>query len=350
MMLEAMDPKPTDMPHLVRPPTPAEKRACRMLLPRATGAGQRAQLWVAVAPPDERVVGAAALVLEQGPADARRLWLVDLRVIVPARGRGVGRALMRRVVERAAGHGIAALHAWEWVEPESDGARAWAAFGFSACQRRLEYEADLALAHATLLPLYDRAREEGWIPASARIIPLGDADQEAVARLHVECLGGTRRLLMPLLRGAAADAYDPACSRVLLLDGRVVGFTLGRIHPGGACADVDANVIHPAVRLGWANLWLKFEAASVLLGRGVRTIRYSSFQQHTDTHRVSRQVGARLLRTMVRMRRDLAPTPTRQASPTPLGPSVPRSAPAVEPAVPGAVPGPPGAGEGGDGG
>jgi hypothetical protein len=89
-----------------------------------------------------------------------------------------------------------------------------------------------------------------------------------------------------------------------MLDGHVMGFTLGRVHAGGVC-DIDANVVHPAVRLGWANLWLKFEAASVLLAGGFRTIRYSTLQQHTDTQRVSRQVRARLLKTMIRMRRDL---------------------------------------------
>src|SRR5687767_1794524 len=110
-----MGQEPTAVPFQIRPPSPAERRACRMLLPRATGAGQRALLHVAVCGPDERVVGAAALGVEAAPADAgRRRWLADLRVIVPARGRGVGRALMRRVVEQAAGHGIPAVHAWEW--------------------------------------------------------------------------------------------------------------------------------------------------------------------------------------------------------------------------------------------
>ena len=46
MMLDAMDPQPTGIPHLIRPPTPAEKRACRMLLQRATGAGQMARLFL----------------------------------------------------------------------------------------------------------------------------------------------------------------------------------------------------------------------------------------------------------------------------------------------------------------
>lgn len=294
-----------------------------MLLPRATGAGSRSHLHVAVSGSDGRVVGAAALGLDSGwetglgtgAAEAGRRWLVDLRVIVPARGRGIGRALMTRVVEQAVGHGIPALYAWEWVEPDGEAARAWAAFGFSPWQRRLEFEADLERAHAVLLPLYERAREEGWIPPAARIVPLADADHEAVARLHVQCLGGTRRLLLPLLRGSAADAFDPACSRVLLLDGRVAGFTLGRVHADAGYADVDGNVVDPSLRLGWANLLLKFEAASVLLARGIRTIRYASFRQHTDTHRVSRQVGARLLRTMVQMRRDLAPTPPASAQP-----------------------------------
>ena len=299
-----------------------------MLLPRATGAGQKSQLHVAVSGPDGPVVGAAALGLDlgpgvglnAGPADSvRRRWMVDLRVIVPARGRGIGRALMGRVVEQAAAHGIPALHAWEWVEPDGDAARAWAAFGFSPCQRRLEFEADLARSRTTLRPLYDQVRAEGWIPPEARIVHLADADHEAVANLHVRCLGGTRRLLIPLLRGAAADAFDPVCSRVLLLDGRVVGFTLGRVHPDGVC-DVDANVIDPGLRLGWANLWLKVEAAEVLLARGVHTIRYATFQQHTDTHRVSRQVGGRLVRTRLQMRRDLAPPPAPPPAPATLPP------------------------------
>src|SRR4051812_892183 len=60
------DAHPPGPPFLIRPPTFADKRACRMLLPRATGAGQRAQLHVAVSAPDGRVVGAAALGPEAG--------------------------------------------------------------------------------------------------------------------------------------------------------------------------------------------------------------------------------------------------------------------------------------------
>jgi hypothetical protein len=88
---------------------------------------------------------------------------------------------------------------------------------------------------------------------------------------------------------------------------------------------VDANVLDPAVRMGWANVWLKVEAAESLLAAGIRTIRYFTFDRHTDTRRVSVRVGGRPVRTLVRMRRDIragagtleAPT----APPSPAGPS-----------------------------
>jgi hypothetical protein len=213
--------------------------------------------------------------------------------------------LIDHVVAQARAHRVPALHAWEWVEPESEPARAWAALGFSPSQRKSEYETELARSLPTILPLYEQVREHNWIPEAARIVPLADADHEAVAWLHAEYLGGNRRLLMPLLNGTAPDRYDPQFSRVLLLDGQVVGFTLGRIMDGGVC-EIDANVLHPSVRMGWANLWLKVEAAQMLLSHGVHTIRYFSLDQHQDTHRLSRQAGARLVGSRVQMRRPIS--------------------------------------------
>ena len=298
-----MEPPP-DAP-AIRPPTPAERRACRMLLPRATGAGQRASLYVAAWGQPERVVGAAALGL-----DARREghqgWQLDLRVIAPFRRRGIGRALVEHAAARARSHGVVVLHAWEWLEPDSGAANALRALGFIPGRRKSEYETVLADSLPTILPLYEQVREHGWIPPSARIIPLARADHDAVAALHAQYLGGSRRLLVPLLNGTAPDCFDPQYSRVLLVDGHVVGFTLGRILPGGVC-EVDANVLHPSVRLGWANLWLKVEAAQLLMANGIHTIRYFSLEQHTDTHRLSRQAGAKLVRTLVQMTLTLNP-------------------------------------------
>jgi GNAT superfamily N-acetyltransferase len=298
---------------VIRPPTAAEKRACRMLLPVATGANRKSELTVAVSP-DNRVIGAAALGLDGRP-EMHRGWQVDVRVITPFRRQGVGRALMDNVIARARSHGIQRVYGWEWVEPDSEAARMWSAFSFQPGQRRMEFIADLNQARATLLPLYERVVEEKWIPETARIIPLADANLDAVAQLHIEYLGGTRRILMPKLRGISPEAYDPKFSRVLMVDDQIRGFTLGRLFPGGVC-EIDANVLHPSVRLGWANLWLKFEAARLLLDHGYDTIRYFTFSQHTDTHRVSKQVGARLVGTLVQMSRDITLTAGASAAAT----------------------------------
>src|SRR5215213_3937865 len=100
-----MQRQPTGEPFVIRPPTTAaETRACRMPLQRATGAGRRAQWHVAVSGPDQLVVSAAARGIELAP-DATRRWVVHVRVIVPARGSGVARALMRRVVEQVDANG-----------------------------------------------------------------------------------------------------------------------------------------------------------------------------------------------------------------------------------------------------
>ena len=297
--------QPLPGPLVIRHPTTAEARACRMLLPRATEGGRRARLYVAAVGSPVKVVGAAALGLDPR-RETHQGWQTDLRVIVPFRRRGIARAMIGHVVAQAAAHGVPHLHAWDWVEPDSEPARAWAALGFSPARRKLEYEADIERASSTLIPLYRQVRESGYIPPTAAIVALGEADPDAVARLHVDYLGGTRRLLMPLLTGAAPDRYHPKYSRVMLLDGRVVGASLGRVHADGVC-EVDAHVLHPSVRMGWANLWLKMEAAERLLADGIRTMRYFTLEHHTDTQRISRQAGCRLIRTLVQMRRGIAP-------------------------------------------
>jgi hypothetical protein len=87
-----------------------------------------------------------------------------------------------------------------------------------------------------------------------------------------------------------------------------MGFTLGRVRADGVC-EIDANVLHPSLRRGWADLLLKLEAGQLLLANGFHTIRYFSLQQHTDTQRITRKVGGRLVGTVVQMRRELSPAP-----------------------------------------
>src|SRR4051794_27835627 len=115
-------PAPPPPPVVIRTAAAAEKRACRMLLPQSTGAAQRSRLYVAVGGGDSGpIVGALAMGLDRR-GEMREGWRVDLRVIVPFRRRGIGRALMEHAVGQALAHGVPALYAWEWVLPDSDAA------------------------------------------------------------------------------------------------------------------------------------------------------------------------------------------------------------------------------------
>jgi isocitrate dehydrogenase len=82
----------------IRPPTRVERRACRLLLPRAATAGHRCRFFVAAAGTPQRVVGAVAVGMDRR-AETRGAWQVDLRVIFPFRRRGIGRTLIEHAVE-----------------------------------------------------------------------------------------------------------------------------------------------------------------------------------------------------------------------------------------------------------
>jgi GNAT superfamily N-acetyltransferase len=281
---------------VIRPPAPAEKRACRMLLPRATEAGQRSRVFVALSGQPPRVVGAAAMGID--PQHAGQRWLVDVHVIPPFRRRGIGRALLRRLIDEAQTLGIASLRAWDWVALDSEDARAWAGLGLLRCQRRLDYQIDMKQALAMLSPLLERVRTR--IPAGARVIPLAEADLKAVIRLHEQYLGGNARVLLPLLDGTASNAYDRRLSSVLLLDGAVVGIALGRTFGDGSC-EVDSRALHPVVRRRWPNVWLLHEGLRRGIDAGLRTMRYFTLDEHEDTRQLSERFGGELIATSVRM-------------------------------------------------
>jgi GNAT superfamily N-acetyltransferase len=294
----------------IRRPTSAEKRACRMLLPRATERGQRSSLFVAAAGSPPRVVGAAAMGIDPQHRDQR--WLVDLHVIEPFRRRGIARALLDRILNEAKTLDIASLRAWEWTVADSDAARAWAALGFVPLQHRRDYEIDMNAALATLSPLLERVRDR--IPAGARVVSLAEVDPDAVLRLHEQYLGGSAGVLRPLLGGSGPGAYERQLSSVLLLAGEVVGIALGRTFADGSC-EVDSRALHPSVRRRWANVWLLHEGLRRGLAAGLRVMRYFTLDEHDDTRQLSERFGGVLIASTVRMGLEL-----QRAGPSPAPP------------------------------
>jgi GNAT superfamily N-acetyltransferase len=286
----------------IRAPHPAEKRACRMLLPRATAPEQPSRLLVAVNGQPQRVVAAVAYGPDRLHTPGR--WLVDLHVIAPLRRRGIGTSLLDRVIERAAANAVSSLRAWDWMPAESESAHGWTRLGFHVDQRREDYEVRLRDACDAIAPLLARVRPR--IPPEARIVPLAEANLEAVVLLHQQYLGGNRHVLWPLLSGSVPNGYDRQLSCVLMLGDRVVGAVLGRVFSDGTC-EADAKVLHPSVRRRWANIWLMHHAIAGALAHGTRILRYFTLDAHQDTRQLSERFGGVVTGCQVRMEREIAP-------------------------------------------
>jgi hypothetical protein len=130
-------------------------------------------------------------------------------------------------------------------------------------------------------------------------------------RLHLDQMGGNRRELYQKLRGQGIGVYHPRYSRVLLIDGRVKGCVLAH-RVDKTTARVDANIVDPSLRGGWANIWLKLEASEHALALGIQQFTFTSFDHYTDTRSFSEQLGGTIASTTALMVRPFAPASNRQ--------------------------------------
>lgn len=284
-----------------RAATPPDAKGVRMLLPGATDA--LGLCFVAEAEVPARMVAAAGLTTAlrtkpvMGPG-------VAVHVIPPYRHRGIARKLVNLLAENAAKAGAGALYATHKVELGGVEQQAWSALGFLPCETVEYHELLLDEFEVQLAPLLERMRQRGKIPATARILPLCEVDIHEVARLHREILGGDMASLLQKLRGDVPESYSARYSRVLLLENRVVGFILAH-RAARDVAHVDANVLAPEVRGGWANVWLKLEATRGALQLGIKRFVFSTFDHYTDTRSFTERLRGVTVQTKVLMYRPL---------------------------------------------
>jgi N-acetylglutamate synthase-like GNAT family acetyltransferase len=273
----------------IRPGADHDWRALRMLIPEAFHHGSGARAFVATAEDDQKVIGAAAISprLRSEPVSGPR---VALHVIPPFRRRGIASRLLASCACIAAGQGAAALYAWQPLLPDSAEARAYAALGFDRSVKVEQGRADVQKSYEYLKPRYDQMVERQYIPASAKLVPLNAAYAGEIARLHVQFLGGRADEIEAQVRGQSPVRYHPDLSPMILFDGQVMGFTLARLWDDGNVL-VDSQAIHPLLRQGWANLWLKFAGVCACRDMQIRTILFYSYDRHTDTRKLSRKVG-----------------------------------------------------------
>jgi len=270
-----------------------------MLLPELREASA---CFVAVDRDAGRVIGAAgksrALRVEppEGPG-------VTVHVILPWRGLGVGRRLMECIEAVAVDEHVRALYSMRRVEFGSEAEQAWCKLGFSRHETVETQRLPLDEFEPRLAPLLERMQSR--IPANAQIIPLYRSNLPAVLQLHLDNLGGDRGEVYRKLRGNGVAAYHPRYSRVLLVDDRVVGCILAH-RKDGETAIVDADIVDPTLRGGWANVWLKLDATRGALRLGIRNFEYTTFDRYADTRSFTKKLGGITVETTVLMMKRLA--------------------------------------------
>ena len=271
----------------VRPAEARESKALRMLLPELRNGGAYC---VAVEGHSELVVGAAAMTAScrtepvVGPG-------IAVEVIEPCRRHGIATAHLMNL-ERAAAQmfGAGALYAGKRVEQESMESQAWRWLGFAPVETVEEHDLSTEQIEAKLGPLVDRMRARGRIPSNAHISPLYEVNAASVLQLHLDQMGGERGELYRKIRGKGVGAFHPRYSCVLLVDGQVKGCILAHRIAADVAA-VDANILDPSVRGGWANVWLKLEATRGAIRLGIKTFQFTTFDHYTDTRSFTEQLG-----------------------------------------------------------
>jgi hypothetical protein len=251
------------------------------------------------------IIGAASMTLScrkepiKGPG-------VDLEVVEPCRRRGVATCLLAQL-ELAARHTFEAdgLYAAQRVDQDSAEILGWRWLGFQAADTVEEHVLPIDQFEPRLGPLVDRMRARGRIPATARIVPLYQANPAAVLQLHLDQMGGDRGELYRKLLGKGVGAFHPRYSRVLLIDNEVNGCVLAH-RASRHTAQVDAVIVKSALRGGWANAWLKLEASRRALLLGIREFTFTSFSHYDDTRSFTDKLGGTTIRKSFLMVRPLA--------------------------------------------
>lgn len=264
-----------------------------MLLPETVRRRLWNDYWLAALERPLRVLGSAASVPRVAVNGETHLQ-VDLHVVAPYRGQGIGRAILARLREEAAGARASSL-VTQVDSLQDDGPhRFLVSLGFTLTDRLSTFEADTERLAAFVLPRCAWLKSRGEVPDSARVVPLREADLPSVARLHVAHLSGTYEGILEGLRSRlAGPTADDNC--VLLVDGRVAGLLLGSTVEG--LTRIESSIVAPDLRGqwtggGWANLMMMAERLEWAAQRGSKRCRFSSFEGARPTRKLAAQAGA----------------------------------------------------------
>jgi GNAT superfamily N-acetyltransferase len=276
------------MAAVIRPASDAEARACRVLMPETFSATYAPELWVALDRAVSKLVGAGAVgwqPLPPGPG-----FPVQVHVIPSHRRRGIGTALMQRMVDACTGH-TERLHSWTNEAEGSPAAAFCAALGFVPRSRVLEFDADGARFYAMIKSIHDRLAKNGKIPADLRIVSLREAPLERVTALVRSAFADVPlSTVMALSKGLIN--YDQDKSAVLMKGHEVKGALLYLWNDGNPV--IDVNVVAPELRNGPGNVLLLEAATRKGLEGRATGFRFRCEEHVRDTLNLARRSGAKL--------------------------------------------------------
>ena len=269
---------------VIRAPRGQEAVACRMLLPEAADSTARESL-LALASEPPYIVGAAAMVRLPGEFDG-----LAIQVVPRCRRRGIATRLLARIEEDARACGIGRLRGAIQTLHLTDGAAFAAARGFRRVDRMTRWQCEAGPFLECQWNARRRLQQRRTVPPGAHVEPLGEANRDGVARLWAQYLADRPRRLDSLEYDLSAPRYAP--SRVVMDGETVAGFEL--IRTEGRVVLVDAKVIAPPYRRGWASVLLNAAAADLALGLGAEIVEFAWAEDVTDTARMAARFPGRV--------------------------------------------------------
>ena len=196
---------------------------------------------------------------------------VAIHVLPDSRRRGVGRALLAALQDRARGEADR-LWAVESLEEGSEAAVFLEACGFATSKRQILFEADAATFLGHMQPLIARMRDRKRIPDEVTSVPLADVPLREVARLvAIEFRTGPPNIYRMLEQSRDMDPelaqISFAHSRALMIEDALAGALLLKWNDGAP--EILANVVAPEWRRGWVNALLLAETPQANVARGM---------------------------------------------------------------------------------
>lgn len=270
-------------PFTIRPATDLDRRR---LAASVTAASMPPDAEIFVAAENELLIGVGVLCFKPNrtfPDHAEPFVHVGERY----RRNGIGRELLHRLTIAARQAGASQLQIGR-MDQSSPGFRFALACGFQAKTPTTTYEAPMESYIQAYTPVYQRIVDRGRMPANARMIPLAQANKEAVCRLLIDYLGFPAQGTAERLRGTE-QGFSQTISRVALLDQKIVGVILATYH--GIMGAIEGTVVLPEHRRTWVASALKYHIMNALIAQNVKWVQFSANDsQHRDTANFGRRL------------------------------------------------------------